>query len=77
MPVYLEIYQPTASEVKVAVVTVYYRKVKVIDGDYPAGFSRIPIELVDNWQRPLANGVFYLMVESSAGRQVAKLMILR
>jgi hypothetical protein len=77
VPVYLEIYQPAASEVKVTVVTVYYRKVKEIHGSYPAGFSRIPVDLIDNWQRPLANGLYYLMVESSAGRQVAKLLILK
>ena len=52
---------------------------KVFDRD----ISQIPVgvdvllELKDNWGTPLANGLYYVVTETSQGRRIQKLLILR
>jgi len=64
-------------EVYVKIFTVVDRK--VLDKDIP----HIPIgtdfslELKDDWDRPLANGLYYLVIDGAQGRSIGKLLILR
>jgi hypothetical protein len=71
-PVYLEVYQPEASRVEIRIITVSFRQVRELDQSLPAGFSQVPLNL-----EGLANGLYYVLVQSSDGRQITKLLILR
>jgi len=55
------------------------RKVREFHGGaQPAGIFDIKMEAKDTKGAPLANGVYYIVVESSAGdRKVVKLAVLR
>ena len=52
---------------------------KVLDKDIP----QVPVgvdttlELKDNWGTPLANGLYYLVLDGPEGRTIGKLLILR
>lgn len=76
-PVTLEFNQPSPGWVSVKIFTIAFRKVRELNGLYPAGTSTMTITPLDEWQRPLANGVYYLLVESSAGRQITRMLILK
>jgi hypothetical protein len=65
------------SNVRVEVFTLAFRKV----GDktftnIPSG-QAVTLTLIDRWGSPLANGVYYLVVTTSKGRFVGKLLIQR
>jgi hypothetical protein len=65
------------SDVKVQVFTLAFRKVQEkFYAQVPAG-TDCPLELVDKWNKPLASGLYYVVVHTSAGRSIAKLLILR
>jgi len=64
-------------EVHVRIFTVVDRK--VLDKDIP----QVPIgtdfalDLKDNWGAPMANGLYYLVIDGAQGRFIGKLLILR
>ena len=65
------------SNVKVRMFTLAFRKVQ--ENTYlqvPAG-TDVPINLMDKWGKPLASGLYYVVVNTSQGRTIAKLLILR
>jgi hypothetical protein len=65
------------SDVKVRIFTLAFRKVQ--DNTYPqvpAGVD-VPISLMDKWGKPLASGLYYVVVNTSQGRTIAKFLILR
>lgn len=64
-------------EVHIKIFTVVSRK--VLDKDIqqvPIG-TDLTLELKDNWGRPLANGLYYLVLDRPEGRTIGKLLILR
>jgi hypothetical protein len=62
----------------VQIFTVAFRKVKEqVFPDRPAGTSTLSISLVDNWGYPLANGLYYVVVQTNQNRWVEKLLVLR
>lgn len=37
----------------------------------------VTLDMIDSWGEPLANGLYYVEVETKSGKAVAKLMIQR
>ncbi len=68
---------PGTGEVRVEIFTIAFRK--VLDKpfpDLPAG-TAVTIPLNDSWGDPLANGLYYIVVDVGAEHSVGKLLILR
>jgi hypothetical protein len=67
-----------AQDVSLEVFTLAFRKVNQIPlGNVNAGPTTVTLPLTDKSGGPLANGLYYLMVRSSAERKIGKLLILR
>lgn len=65
------------SDVKVVIFTAAFRKVQErFFPQVPAGAS-ISLEVSDRWGTPLASGLYYVVVQSSQGRNICKLLVLR
>jgi hypothetical protein len=65
------------SDVKVQIFTLGFRKVnEMVFPQVLPGVS-VSINLVDRWNKPLANGLYYIVVITDQGRSIAKLMIIR
>ncbi|HTC19360.1 MAG TPA: hypothetical protein VK859_00835 [bacterium] len=65
------------SDVRVEIFTTAFRKVQ--DGIFPnvpPGVA-VEVELKDKWGKPLADGLYYLMVLVDGSRSIGKLMVLR
>jgi hypothetical protein len=65
------------SDVKVRLFTLAFRKVQ--ENTYsqvPAG-TDVPISLTDKWGKPLASGLYYVVVNTTQGRSIAKFLIIR
>jgi hypothetical protein len=63
--------------VHIQIFTVAFRK--VVDEtlpDVPAGTSRVPVPLVDRDGKPLANGLYYVVITANGKHWVLKLLIL-
>jgi hypothetical protein len=61
----------------VEIFTSVFRKVQ--DREFknaPYGMD-VSLELTDRWGRPLASGLYYVVVTTSSGRSIGKLIILR
>jgi hypothetical protein len=73
-------WEPRGSRVpdQIYMVTVADRVLRRIDpGTLVPGQNFIDLELKDRWGRPLANGLFYVVVEQAGRSDVGKLMVLR
>jgi hypothetical protein len=68
---------PGMVTVKVEIFTTAFRKVNTLDFSHQAGGSDVALPLTDGQGLPLANGVYYVLVQSPAGRSIEKLLILR
>ena len=65
------------SNIRVQLFTAAYRKMlDIVFMNVPSGRA-VQVSLVDSWGRPLANGVYYVVVVTSKGRSTAKLVVLR
>jgi hypothetical protein len=65
------------SDVRVKIFTLAFRKVQ--DNTYrqlPSG-TDVSLSLTDKWGKPLASGLYYVVVQTSQGRSIGKLLILR
>jgi len=61
----------------VKIFTVAFRLVQVRTYlDIPSG-TPVPLELTDRWGRPLASGLYYVVVTTNAGQSIGKLLIQR
>ncbi|HJT24854.1 MAG TPA: T9SS type A sorting domain-containing protein, partial [bacterium] len=67
----------TDEDVRLKVFTTAFRK--VLDSTIPAGTTagNYPLELKDNWGIPLANGLYYLVINRGEGVVVKKMIVLR
>lgn len=64
------------SPVKVQIFTLAFRK--VLEKNYPPmAWGLVSVPLVDAWNKPLASGVYYVVIQTAQGRSIAKLLILR
>ena len=68
---------PGMAKVTVQVFTTAFRMVNTISFPSQAGGSQVSLPLTDRNNRPLANGLYYVLVQSPAGRAILKLLILR
>jgi hypothetical protein len=60
------------------VFTTAYRKILEENlGSMPAGMNNVALTLRDSKGKPLANGVYYLVVTTEEGRAIGKLVIMR
>jgi hypothetical protein len=65
------------SNIKVTFYTLAFRKVREVDfTNVPSG-TAVVLDLTDNWGKPLANGLYYVVVTTSQGRSIGRLLILR
>jgi hypothetical protein len=67
---------PGTGEVTIQVFTTAFRRVNWFSQP-EAGGSVETLPLTDHWGHPLADGLYYVVVESPAGKSVLKLLILR
>lgn len=66
------------NDVFLSIFTTAFRKVNEMDlGALPVGVDTIPLELRDRRGADLANGLYYIVVQSSEGRFIGKLLISR
>jgi flagellar hook assembly protein FlgD len=67
-----------SSEVRIEIFTLSFRKVnEIVLKNVPAGVTRVTYDLTDSKGSPLANGLYYIVVRSSQGRFVTKMLVLR
>ena len=58
--------------------TTAFRRVNEITlPNVPAGTTDVALPLTDQKGTPLANGIYYVVVHTSQGRFITKLMVLR
>ena len=77
-PVNFSITLTAASGVRVQIFTVSLRKVKDMTfPNQPVGTSTVSMDLTDNAGYPLANGLYYVVVQTNPNRWVEKLLVLR
>jgi hypothetical protein len=68
---------PGTAEVRVEIFTPSFRKVQDENfPDVPAGVA-VQVELKDRWGKPLADGLYYLVVVVNGNRSIGKLLVLR
>ncbi len=65
------------SNVTVKIFTVAFRLVQERTYLNVASGTPVPLELVDRKGSPLASGLYYVVVTTSAGQSIGKLMILK
>jgi len=78
-PVTVQFFLPQSfGQVEVKVFTSAFRVVQeTLVKDPAAGLNRAPVELEDKWGQPLANGLYYIVVQWPEGKAVTRLLILR
>jgi len=72
------VFQNSSDSVKLKIFTTAFRKVR--EEALPAsgaGLQTFVVELKDSRGSPLANGLYYLVVQTPQGRFIEKLLILR
>jgi hypothetical protein len=68
---------PGTAKVTLQVFTTAFRMVNTLSYDNQAGGSNVALPLTDRNNRPLANGLYYVVVQTPAGKSILKLLILR
>jgi hypothetical protein len=77
-----------SSDVRLVVYSIAYRKIKEqpvsaqqlqpsVDSSGKAFFATPPLDLTDSKGGPLANGLYYVKVETTAGKKTLKLLLMR
>jgi hypothetical protein len=67
-----------AQKVEILVYTAAFRRVnEIFMGNVAQGTTDVPLPLTDKWGRPLANGLYYVVVRTPQGRFTVKLLVLR
>jgi hypothetical protein len=68
----------TSSDVTVQIFTTAFRKVaEHAYANQPMGQFKKPVSMTDDWNKPLASGLYYVVINTSEGRKVGKLLLLR
>lgn len=64
--------------VEMKVFTTGFRKVKdkTLE-NVAAGINNLPLDLNDDWGKPLANGLYYVVLTTPENKYVLKLLVLR
>lgn len=66
------------SQATISVYTTAFRRVNEINlPALPAGATDVALPLTDRWGKPLANGLYYVVVQTSQGRFITRLLVLR
>lgn len=65
------------SWVKVGYFTLAFRKVNEIDYPDVAARSLVTLPLTDQTGKPLANGLYYIVIHTNQGRSILKLLVIR
>jgi hypothetical protein len=65
------------ADISVKVFTTAFRMVNSFTVSHQAGGADVSLPLTDRGGRPLANGLYYVMVTTPEGRSILKLLILR
>jgi hypothetical protein len=66
---------PGVSDVTVKIFTIAFRKVQETTFPQVPSGTAVTLALTDRWGTPLANGLYYLVVQTSTGKSVGKLLI--
>jgi hypothetical protein len=77
-PVTLQASLSSGGRVQISVFTTAFRRVNEITlPNVPAGTTDIALPLTDQRGKPLANGLYYVVVQTAQGRFIVKLMVVR
>jgi hypothetical protein len=77
-PVTLQVDLSSAGRVQISVFTTAFRRVNEVSlPNVPAGTTDIALPLTDERGKPLANGLYYVVVQTSQGRFIVKMMVIR
>jgi hypothetical protein len=68
---------PGVGTVRIEVFTTAFRKVNAPPPSQQAGGATVDLPLTDKGGSPLANGLYYVVVNSPAGKSILKLLLLR
>jgi hypothetical protein len=69
--------QAMASDIKVQIFTVGYRKILEQVFSQVAPGNDVVVNMMDNWNDPLANGLYYVVVGTNQGQTTLKLLVLK
>jgi hypothetical protein len=77
-PVTLQVSLKSPGRVQISVYSTAFRRVnEIILPDVPAGTNDLSLPLTDRQGNPLANGLYYVVVQTPQGRSIIKLLVLR
>ncbi len=77
-PVKVRVHLSSTDSVDVKFLTTAFRRVNEFTSpELPPGVYDLPLELTDNWGTDLANGVYYVVVTTSSGTNVLKMLVIR
>ena len=66
------------NKVNLKIYTLAFRKINEKAFSFlPKGLYYLPVELKDQWETPLANGLYYVATEVNGDRKIFKLLVLR
>lgn len=63
--------------VSVKLFTVSFRKVMDLDVNPIPSAGNFSLPLLDNWNKPLTNGLYYLVITTPQGRTITKMLVIR
>jgi hypothetical protein len=62
---------------QIKVFTVAHRRVKNVTlQSLPAGMNTIPLNMTDDWGKPLADGLYYVLITTPDQKFIKKLLVL-
>jgi len=65
-----------SSPIRVEIFTTAFRKVE--KSDYPSQpCGPVAVTMKDDWDNPLASGLYYVVITTKQGRSIGKLLLLR
>jgi hypothetical protein len=77
-PVTLQVTLSTAGQARIEVFTLAFRMVNEITlPNVPAGTTNVALPLTNREGMPLANGLYYVVVQTPQGRFIVKLLVTR
>ncbi len=67
----------STSDVRVEIFTLAFRKVNELNFSQVAPGGSVTVPLTDRWNKPLADGLYYVVIKTGQGRSIGKLLIFR
>jgi hypothetical protein len=65
------------NDLVISVFTTAFRKVNEVHGGPQAGPVTLPLPMTDQWNKPLSDGLYYVVVKTTGGLLIRKWLVLR